>query len=208
AEARQNLTAAVEEHSQAMVQASRTLAAESGVSFGGIDFSVAPYPEQARSVGTAMEQLGVPAVGLPGSLAAAALITSSLDRAKFARIGFSGLMLPLMEDSTLAARAAQGVLSVTDLMLYSAVCGVGLDTLPLPGDITPQQLYGILLDLATLSKRLDKPLTARLMPIPGKRAGDQTDFDFEYFVNSRVLALPSDPVGGLLAGDETLEFGL
>ena len=59
-----------------------------------------------------------------------------------------------------------------DLLLYSAVCGTGLDTVPLPGDVTADQLYALLLDLAFLSQRLDKPLTARLMPVPGKKAGD------------------------------------
>jgi len=54
--------------------------------------------------------------------------------------------------------------------------------------------------------KLNKPLTARLMPIPGKQAGDETGFDFEFFANSRVLALPAKPLTGLLAGDETLSI--
>jgi uncharacterized protein (UPF0210 family) len=129
-----------------------------------------------------------------------------LDQADFPRAGFNGLMLPLLEDSALAARAAQGVLSVKDLLLYSTVCGTGLDTIPLPGDTTQEQLYALLLDLAALSTRLDKPLTARLMPIPGKKAGDPTNFDFPYFANSRVLALEADPLGGLLAGKENFDL--
>jgi hypothetical protein len=51
---------------------------------------------------------------------------------------------------------------------------------------------------------LDKPLTARLMPIPGKAAGDDTNFNFEYFANSKVLALPAEPLTGLLSGDENI----
>jgi uncharacterized protein (UPF0210 family) len=41
--------------------------------------------------------------------------------------------------------------------------------------------------MATLAVSLDKPLTARLMPIPGLSVGQKVDFDFEYFASSRVL---------------------
>jgi hypothetical protein len=115
-------------------------------------------------------------------------------------------MLPVLEDSTLATRAAQGVLTVKDLLLYSAVCGTGLDTVPLPGDVSVEQLYAVLLDLAALSQRLGKPLTARLMPIPGKKAGDPTHFDFAYFANSRVLALDAEPLQGMLVGAESFSL--
>ena len=111
--------------------------------------------------------------------------------------------MPVLEDAILAERAAQGTLSVKDLLMYSAVCGTGLDTVPLPGDASPQQIQAVLLDLAALSQRLDKPLTARLMPIPGKAAGDPTGFDFAFFANSRVMALEASPLSGHLAGEET-----
>ena len=65
--------------------------------------------------------------------AAAAVLTDAIDRARFRRAGFSGLMLPVMEDATLAKRAADGSLTVKDLLMYSAVCGTGLDTIPLAG---------------------------------------------------------------------------
>jgi hypothetical protein len=108
-----------------------------------------------------------------------------------------------LEDATLARRATEGVLTLKDLLLYSAVCGTGLDTIPLPGDITIEQMAAVLLDVAVLAQRLDKPLAARLMPIPGKKAGDMTNFDFEYFTNSRVLAVEAQPLQGFLTGDET-----
>ena len=151
-----------------------------------------------------MERLGLPAVGWHGSLTAAAILTDTLDRAEYRRTGFNGLFLPVLEDACLATRAAQGVLTVKDLLLYSAVCGTGLDTVPLPGDTTAGQMYPVLLDLAALSQRLDKPLTARLMPVPGKKACDPTGFAFSYFANSRVLALESEPLTGLLAGADSL----
>jgi hypothetical protein len=115
-------------------------------------------------------------------------------------------MLPVLEDSVLAARAAEGLLSISDLLSYSAVCGVGLDTIPLPGDISQETLTGILLDVAALAVRLDKPLTARLMPMPGLSAGDPIHFDFPYFADSRVMAAAGSGVKGLLRQLEQLEI--
>ncbi len=97
----------------------------------------------------------------------------------------------------------RALLSVKDLLLFSAVCGTGLDTIPLPGDTTVDQLYAVLLDLAALAQRLDKPLAARLMPIPGKQAGEPTGFDFAFFANSRIMSLDVQPLIGLFAGQET-----
>ena len=207
AEARNNLTQALESNAQKLTSVANALchqfADSANLQFGGIDYSLAPYPEIGLSLGTALERLGVPNAGLHGSLAAAAFMTDTVDRADFPRTGFSGLMLPVLEDATLAARAAEGVLTVKDLLLYSAVCGTGLDTVPLPGDVSADQLNAILLDVAVLALRLDKPLTARLMPIPGKIAGDPTGFDFAFFANSRVMGLDAQPLVGHLAGEES-----
>lgn len=205
-DARTKLIASIEGHAEALEKQGQTLASTYGFEFKGIDFTLAPFPKQETSIGHALELLGLPAVGLSGSLAAAAFLTDTLDRASFTRTGFNGLMLPLLEDSTLAQRGAEGVLSITDLLLYSTVCGTGLDTIPLPGDTSVEQLEAILLDVAALALRLNKPLTARLMPIPGKKAGDPTGFDFEYFANSKVLEVPAQPLTGLLAGDEEISI--
>jgi uncharacterized protein (UPF0210 family) len=150
--------------------------------------------------------MGVPKIGLHGSLTAAAILTEAVERADFPWLGFSGFMQPVLEDSVLARRAEEGTLTVKDLLLYSAVCGTGLDTLPLPGDTTPSQIAALLLDLCALALRLNKPLTARLMPIPGKKAGDLTGFDFAFFANSRVMALEAQPLTGVLAGEGLLEL--
>jgi uncharacterized protein (UPF0210 family) len=204
--AQQGLTALIEQHARKLEAAAASLSQQVGVHFGGIDFSLAPFPDQAISLGAAMEGLGVPVLGLHGSLAAAAILAEIIDRAHFQRVGFSGLFLPVLEDAVLATRAAEGTLGVKDLLLYSAVCGTGLDTLPLPGDTTPEQLTALLADVAALALRLNKPLTARLMPIPGKGAGDPTGFDFDFFANSRVLALHADRLQGLLAGDDSFRL--
>jgi uncharacterized protein (UPF0210 family) len=205
-EARINLVSSMEMHGRTMTGVAREIERRTQLKFGGIDFSLAPFPSEELSLGTALERLGVPGLGAHGSLAAAAILADTMDQADFPRAGFSGLMLPVLEDATLARRAAEGSLGVMDLLLYSAVCGTGLDTIPLPGDTDTEQLSAVLLDLASLSLRLAKPLTARLMPIPGKKAGDPTGFDFAYFANSRVLPLHAVPLGRFLRGDES--FGL
>ena len=202
-EARTDLINAMETYGTKLVKVALEVEKQSGVKFSGIDYSLAPFPSEELSIGTALEKMGVPALGASGSLAAAAILADTMDQADIMRTGFSGLFLPVLEDATLARRAAEGSLGVFDLLLYSAVCGTGLDTVPLPGDTTTDQLYAILLDLASLSLRLAKPLTARLMPIPGKKAGDPTGFDFPYFANSRVMPIHALPLQGVLKGDES-----
>ena len=174
--------------------------------FLGIDFSLAPFPDDAHSLGNAVEKMGVPKIGMHGSLAAAAILTEAVDRADFPHTGFSGFMQPVLEDSVLARRAAEGILTIKDALLYSAVCGTGLDTIPLPGDTTSEQLVPLLLDLCALALRLDKPLTARLMPIPGKQTGDETNFDFAFFAPSRVMALESAELNIPLNSQEILQI--
>ena len=186
-EVRQRLVAAVEAGAGQIEAALRPLAQKHGYRFTGIDLSWAPFPEEARSIGAAVERLGVDRFGVPGTLFAASFLTDCLRRADYTRCGFNGLMLPVLEDGTLAGRSLDNLFSVNDLLLYSAVCGTGLDTVPLPGEVSEEELAGILLDVAALALRLDKPLTARLMPVPGAKAGDLTEFDFAYFANGRVL---------------------
>lgn len=173
------------------------------VIFHGFDISLAPYPTPECSLGTALERLGIPALGLAGSLAASAFVTSTLDMGQWKKTGFNGLMIPILEDSGLGQRAAEGVLTIKDLVMLSAVCGTGLDTVPLPGDVTIEQLTAILLDIATLSQRLDKALTARLMPLPGKKPGDIAEFDFEYFAKAGVMSLEAEPLTNLFASEHT-----
>jgi hypothetical protein len=199
-EARELLIARVEIESHRMTAAVEAALTGTAVRFVGIDFSLAPFPEAARSVGTAIERLTGGRTGEAGTLAAAAWLASTLDQASFPRVGFSGLFLPVFEDAVLAARAAEGVLTTTDLLLYSAVCGTGLDTVPLPGEIAVPELASVLMDIAALALRLDKPLTARLMPIPGRRAGDDVVFDFPYFAPSRVVSPRAGALGGLVSG--------
>lgn len=200
------LVGMLEYHGKSLSSVARQLQFRFGAQFGGIDFSLAPFPRDEQSIGGAVERMGVQKIGLHGSLAAAALLTEAVDRANFPHTGFSGFMQPVLEDSVLAKRAAEGTLTVKDLLLYSAVCGTGLDTVPLPGDVTADQIAALLLDLCALALRLDKPLTARLMPIPGKIAGDPTGFDFAFFANSKVMALEAQKLENVFSGDEVFQL--
>jgi uncharacterized protein (UPF0210 family) len=206
-EGRNELTAEITRHGQRLSKIARSLLSEEGTPrFGGLDFSLAPYPDEEHSLGKAVEKMGVPQIGLHGSLTAATILTEAIDRADFPHTGFSGFMQPILEDSVLAKRAADGSLTVKDALLYSAVCGTGLDTIPLPGDTTAEQITPLLLDLCALALRLDKPLTARLMPIPTKKAGDETNFEFEFFAPSRVMKLEAEALKNSLSGKGILHL--
>ena len=202
-QARDNLLNSLNQHAKKLTHIAQSLSKEFKLSFKGFDFSPAPYPTRECSLGGGIELLGPQQIGNLGSVAAAAFVADTLDRGNWQRSGFNGLMLPVLEDATLAQRSVDGTLTLKDLLLFSTVCGTGLDTVPLPGDATPQQLAAVLLDVATLSVRLAKPLTARLMPIPGKQAGELTEFDFDYFKNGKILELPAAAFDGPLNSDET-----
>jgi uncharacterized protein len=193
------LVLALEAAAEPVERAAMALARQHGYVYGGIDLSPAPFPTDAVSIGGAIELAGVEWFGAPGTLYAAAMITRAIRRTKINRCGFSGLMLPVLEDSVLARRAAEHPASLHELLLYSAVCGTGLDTVPLPGDIAEAELAGAYLDVAALSIALNqKPLTARLLPVPGATAGDLTAFTFDFFSNTRVLPDAGAGAGGIL----------
>jgi uncharacterized protein (UPF0210 family) len=203
-DAQDNLIEALQNAIKPLVQIADGLSQKYAIAFKGIDLSLAPFPAEHTSIGNSLEKLGLNKLGQTGSVAAAAFLASTLDMVQAPRVGFSGLMLPVLEDSTLAARTTAHTLSLKDLLLFSTMCGTGLDTIPLPGDTTADQLYALLLDISAISQRLQKPLTARLMPIPGKQAGDSTDFNFDYFANGTVMALDAVPLMGNLAHDHDL----
>jgi uncharacterized protein (UPF0210 family) len=205
--ARRRLVGMVEAHAAAIQRTLQPILAEHEIRWLGIDFSLAPFPEHHRSIGTALELLGAPMVGLSGTTAAAAFLTYCLDSAQFKRTGFCGLFMPVLEDTVLAQRAAEGHLTLDDLLLLATVCGTGLDTIPLAGDVSPEALTAVLADLGALALRHNKPLTARLMPLPGKAPGDEVHFDFPYFADSRVLPLLAQPTSGLLASSGVIHVG-
>jgi hypothetical protein len=206
ADGRRQLVAALNDAAADIEKIALPICPRYDIKFKGFDYSPAPFPEEWCSVGKALESLGVSQLGSMGSLAAAAILMDTLDQGQWRRTGFNGLMLPVLEDSTLAARSKTGIFSIKDLLMYSAVCGTGLDTVPLPGDISEARIEGILMDIAALSLRLGKPLTARLMPVPGLRSGEKTSFNFPFFRNGGVMDFPGGEIGGLLKKADWIEI--
>ena len=103
-------------------------------------------------------------------------------------------MLPVCEDRRLAELAAADEsrgkrLQISDVLSISSVCGVGIDTVPIPGDCSTKELSGLLLDVAAIAGRWDKSLSCRVFPVPGKKAGEMTEFDSPYMCNSPVFPL-------------------
>lgn len=177
-----------------------------GVEYLGIDTSLNPsLDSNDGSVAAALETLDeINVFGGPGTLGAAAAITECLQQKQqhgagsgrdgsnnnnIKLCGYCGLMLPLCEDTRLAQLANEGRISITNLLSISQVCGVGIDTVPIPSDCSASDLASLLLDVAGCAYRWDKSLSCRVFPVPGKYAGEMTTFDFPHLVNSRVLPL-------------------
>ncbi|HEX7721163.1 MAG TPA: DUF711 family protein [Pyrinomonadaceae bacterium] len=155
--------------------------------YRGID--VSPAPAKDQSIGAAIEAVTRLPFGSASTLAACAAVTDVLKSLSIRTCGYSGLMLPVLEDPVLAQRAAEGRYSVRELLLYSSVCGTGLDVVPLAGDTPAKELAALIRDVAALSTKLHKPLSARLFLIPGKKAGDHAEFDNPFLTSSVVMKL-------------------
>ena len=183
-----DLTAALGKHTAVADTIGRKVAAETGWTYVGVDPTPAPLGDV--SIGAAIEAFTGTRFGSSGTLTAARIITAAVKAVPQHQTGYSGLMVPVMEDKLLAQRWAEGTYNIDSLLAYSAVCGTGLDTVPLPGDVSIEQMERIYSDVASLAIKWNKPLSARLQPIPGKKAGDRTEFDDPYLFNTTLHPLP------------------
>jgi uncharacterized protein (UPF0210 family) len=185
---RQALVTEIGMHARAAADIAGKIDQETGWTYMGIDLS--PAPMKYASIGSAVAGYTGGRFGTSGTLTAVGTITSALRDVSVKKVGYSGVMMPVLEDTRLAQLWGEGSLSMDQLLAYSAVCGTGLDTVPLPGDVTLQQIERIIGDVATLSAKLSKPLSARLLPVPGAKAGEQTSFDDPNLVNTVIQPLP------------------
>jgi len=174
--ARELLARKLAEHARSLEAIAMQVEKDSGWSYMGLDATPAPGPDS--SIGAAIQQFTGTKFGSSCTLTAAAIITDAVRSIPVKRVGYSGLMLPPLEDPVLAQGWSEKNYNIDSVLAYSAVCGTGLDTIPLPGDISQQQLERILGVVASLAFKWHKPLAARLIPAPGKKAGDKTDFSF------------------------------
>lgn len=183
-----DLTAALAKHVAAANAVGMKVAKETSWNYLGVDPTPAPLGDV--SIGGAIEAYTGEKFGAPGTLTAARIITEAVKASQPAQIGYSGLMVPVMEDKVLAQRWAESTYNMDSLLAYSAVCGTGLDTIPLPGNVTIGQLKRILSDVAILAAKWNKPLSARLQPVAGKKPGDRTEFQDPYLFNTTIHVLP------------------
>ena len=183
-----DLTAALTKHAKVADSIGNKVAAETGWAYVGFDPTPSPLGE--ASIATAIEDFTGAKFGSSGTLTAARIITAAVKAVPVKQIGYSGLMVPVMEDKVMAQRWAEGDFNVDSLLAYSAVCGTGLDTIPLPGDVSLDQMKRMYSDVASLALKWNKPLSARLQPVPGKKAGDVTDYQDPYLFNTTIHPLP------------------
>jgi uncharacterized protein (UPF0210 family) len=148
--------------------------------FGIVDLSLAPTPNRNDSVGEIFEAIGIPAFGAPGSTAFLSMLNDAVKKGgAFASShvgGLSGAFIPVCEDLTIAESAANGTLSLEKLEAMTAVCSVGLDMVAIPGDTSAEMISAIIADEMAIGVINKKTTAARLIPAPGKKAGDIVRF--------------------------------
>jgi uncharacterized protein (UPF0210 family) len=182
------LTRQLTVHAKVAESVGTEAAASTGWTFMGVDPTPAPLGDV--SIGAAIETYTGAKFGSSGTMTAALIITTAVKAVPVKQVGYSGLMVPVMEDKVLARRWAEGSITTDSLLAYSAVCGTGLDTIPYPGDISAEQLARIFGDVASLAWKWHKPLSARLQPVAGKKAGAATEFSSRFLFNTTLHELP------------------
>ncbi len=158
----------------------REVAGDLGIKFGVVDLSLAPTPTVGDSIGEIFQAMGLTSIGVPGSTAALAMLNDAVKKGgAFASShvgGLSGAFIPVTEDLNIAEAADRGFLSVEKMEAMTCVCSVGLDMVPLPGDITEECLAGIIADEMAIGMINSKTTATRLIPVPGKKAGEKVYF--------------------------------
>lgn len=183
------LSQSLTEHASAIQRCADNVKLADGWRIAGMDTSAAPSKSCASMVDV-YRLLGVPFFGASGTVEASALLTRVFKSVQgVTQIGFSGLMLAVTEDQGLARASLNQEFDIRALLTYSSVCGIGLDTVPVPGDSSAEQIAAVMRDTGTMAFRLNKPLTVRLFPVPGLKAGDKTAFESADLCNCAVLAL-------------------
>ena len=184
------LTEALTVHARAVEGAAMKAAAGSGWTYAGIDPT--PAPGGQVSIGAAIESFTGAPFGSPGTETAAGIITRAVKDVRVKQTGYSGLMIPVLEETVLTRRWTEGTYGLDSILAYSAVCAGGVDTVPLPGDTSEAAIARIVGDVATLAFKWNKPLAARLLPAPGKNAGEMTEFSGA-LSNAIIQPLPGSP---------------
>jgi uncharacterized protein (UPF0210 family) len=151
-----------------------------GVPFGILDLSLAPTPAVGDSVARILEEMGLETAGTHGSTAALAMLTDMVKKggimASASVGGLSGAFIPVSEDEGMVAAVRAGVLTVDKLEAMTSVCSVGLDMVAVPGDTSAATIAAIIADEAAIGMVNNKTTAVRIIPVPGKKAGDWAEF--------------------------------
>ena len=158
----------------------REVAENLDICFGVADLSLAPTPNVGDSVGEIFQSLGLQSIGVPGTTAALALLNDAVKKGgAFASShvgGLSGAFIPVSEDLNIGKAAEEGYLSLEKLEALTSVCSVGLDMVAIPGDTSEDTISAIIADEMAIGVVNKKTTAARLIPVPGKKAGDRAFF--------------------------------
>ncbi|MDR0486669.1 MAG: PFL family protein, partial [Treponema sp.] len=150
------------------------------VPFGILDLSLAPTPAVGDSVARILEEMGIEAAGTHGTTAALAMLTDMVKKGGIMASthvgGFSGAFIPVSEDEGMVAAVRNGTLCLDKLEAMTSVCSVGLDMIPLPGDTSAATLSAIIADEMAIGMVNNKTTAVRVIPVPGKKAGDWAEF--------------------------------
>jgi uncharacterized protein (UPF0210 family) len=180
----------------------RQVAARLGLPFGVADLSLAPTPNAGDSVGEIFQSLGLESIGAPGSTAVLALLNDAVKKggifASSHVCGLSGAFIPVSEDLSIAAAAASGRLSLEKLEALTSVCSVGLDMVAIPGDTGAETIAAIIADEMAIGVVNGKSTAARLIPVPGKRAGDRVSFG-GLLGDATIVPVPGGASAGFVA---------
>lgn len=175
----------------------REVAARLGVAFGIVDLSLAPTPQVGDSVGEILQAMGVVRLGAPGSTAALALLNDAVKKGgSFASSsvgGLSGAFVAVSEDAALADAVERGDLTLAKLEAMTAVCSVGLDMIAVPGDTDAETLAALIADEVAIGVINHKTTAVRLIPVPGKQAGERAVFGGLF---GGMVILPIHAAGG------------
>jgi hypothetical protein len=172
----------------------REVASALGFAFGIVDLSLAPTPKMGDSVGEILQAMGITVLGAPGSTAALALLNDAVKKgglfASSSVGGMSGAFIPVSEDRALAHAVQQGTLRLEKLEAMTSVCSVGLDMIAIPGDTDADTIAAIIADEAAIGMVNNKTTGVRLIPVPGKKAGDMAVFG-GLFGETAIMDIPT-----------------
>ena len=150
------------------------------VPFGIVDLSLAPTPARGDSVAYILQEMGLEKAGAPGTTAALAMLNDMVKKGGVMASshvgGLSGAFIPVSEDIGMIEAAAAKCLTIEKLEAMTCVCSVGLDMIAVPGDTPPNTIAGIIADEAAIGMVNNKTTAVRVLPAPGKKAGDTVQF--------------------------------